>query len=80
MDGTASSLNKTPRTKRSGRNEETGGNRGRVLVVELIVEPVVVPVPLSVLEVQVADVEVAVRIAVSRKASSGTPSLDYSQD
>ena len=45
------------------RNEETGEHRRRVVVVEVIVEPVVVPVPLTVVPVQVQDVPVTVRAA-----------------
>ena len=48
-------------------NEETGGDRGGVVGVPVVVEPVVVPVPPAVVPVEVPDVQVAVRIAVSRE-------------
>lgn len=39
-------------------------SRGVVAVPD-VVEPVVVPIPRSIVEVQIADVEVAVRVAVA---------------
>ncbi len=47
------------------RNEESCEPRRRIVVVEVVVEPVVVPVPPVLVEVQVSNVEIAVRVAVA---------------
>lgn len=65
-----SSPNTVPPDLVQGSAEETGGDRRRVLDVELVVEPVVVPVPLPVVPVEVTDVQVAIRVAVVRTAPS----------
>ena len=57
-------LNKTPR-QWQGRNEESCETRGRVAGVPVVVEPVIVPVPPVAAEVQVADVQIAIRVAVT---------------
>lgn len=54
--------------------------RGRVVVIPAIVEPVVVRVPLSVVEVQVTDIQVAVLVAVMYRKPSAPPSIEYSLD
>ena len=59
--------NKTPPHGRR-RNEESCGHRGRVLNIEVIVEPVVVPVPRTVVPVQIADVQVVVGVAICAKS------------
>jgi len=55
-------INKPPRQRR-GRNEESCEHRRRVVSVEVVVKPVVVPVPSAIAEVKVEDVAVAVRVA-----------------
>jgi len=44
------------------RNEESCEGNGRVVGIPVIVEPVVVPVPLAVVEVQVQHVPIAIRV------------------
>ena len=46
------------------------GHRSRVVVVPVIVEPVVVPIPRTVVPIEVTDVEVAIGVAVSCRTSS----------
>jgi len=57
----ASFQNKTLLIKE--RNKETCEHRRRVVGVPVVVEPVVVPVPLAVVPVQVQDIAVATRTA-----------------
>ena len=67
-DGTDSSQNKTPPIKYRGRNEESCEQGRRVVVVPVIVKPVVVPIPRTIVtEVQITDIEVAVGVAKSIK-------------
>ena len=54
------------------------GNRGRVVVVPVVVKPVVVPVPPVVVPVQVTDVEVAIGVAVAYEMPSVPLPLEYS--
>jgi len=56
---------------RKGCGDESG-----VLDIPIVVEPVVVPVPLPVLAVEVPDVLVAVLIEETSAMPSGTPSLE----
>lgn len=56
-------INKTPPARSQGRNEESCENSRGVVDVPIVVEPVVVPVPLAVIEVEVQNVAVAVRTA-----------------
>ena len=49
--------------KNQKRNEKSCAHRGRVIRVEVIVEPVVVPVPLATIPVEIADIEVAIGVA-----------------
>jgi hypothetical protein len=74
----ASYENKTLPTKEEG-NEEICADRGRVVVIELIVEPVVVPVPLLAVPVEVADHQVAVRVPVKYNLPPVPPPFEYSQ-
>ena len=60
------------------RNEESCGDRGWIVIAEIIVKPVVVPVPPVVVPVEVTDIEVA-RVAVSYGSSSMPPPLEYSR-
>ena len=55
--------NKTPTIKICGRNEESCEQRGRVVVIPVVVEVVVVPVPPVAVPVEVAHDEVVVRVA-----------------
>jgi len=48
------------------RNEETGEDSGRVLIVPVVVEPVVVPVPLTVVPIQTTEAQSAVGVTVLR--------------
>ena|GEM_PF-1549015 len=59
--GAGSSQNKT--LPRRERNEESCENRGRVIGIPVVVEPVVVPVPPAAVPVEVKDVAVAVWVA-----------------
>lgn len=59
-----------------GRNERSCRNRSRIVVVEVIVEPVVVPVPLVVVPVQVTDMQFAIGVAVSYTIPSTPLSLE----
>jgi hypothetical protein len=52
------------------------GHRGRVVVIPVIVEPVVVPVPPIAVPIQVTDVEVAIGVAVLYKISSVPPPFE----
>ena len=70
-----SSSNKAPPKLLRGSHEDAGEDRGRVLVIELVVEPVVVPVPLAVVPVEVTNVAVAVRIAISREDAAQDTTL-----
>ena len=56
------------------------GHHRRIVDVPIIVEPVVVPVPLPVIEVQIKRVAIAVRTAEnSYKMPSLPPPFEYSQ-
>lgn len=59
--GTASLQNKTLQRKLE-RNKGSCENRRHVVLIEVVVQPVHVPVPLAVVPVQVQDVAVAVRV------------------
>ena len=50
-----------------------------VVVVPVVVKPVVVPLPPAIVPVEVANVEVAVRVAVAYKVPPVPPPLEYSQ-
>ena len=76
MDRASHKRNSRLKVKRE--NDEICERRSRVLIVEVIVEPVVVPVPLPVVPVQVLDVQVAVRVAELCAAPSAPPPFDYS--
>ena len=65
--------NKTPPLKQE-RNKESCERSDRILEVPVVVEPIVVPVPRTVVPVEIADVEVVVRVAVMyKKPSSPLP-------
>lgn len=51
-------------------------NRRRVVTVPVVVEPVVAPVPPTVVPVQITNVEVAIGVAVVYTASSRTLPVD----
>jgi len=55
------------------------GESSRVVVVEIIVEPIVVPVPPVVVPIEAADIQVAVRVAVLYSLPSMPPPLEYSE-
>jgi hypothetical protein len=55
------------------------GQRGGVVRVEVVVEPVVVPVPRTSVPVEVTDVEVAVRVAIMYRMPPLPLLLEYSQ-
>ena len=48
-------------------------NSSRLIRVPVVVEPVVVPVPRAIVEVQIADVLVAIAVAVLYRMPSITP-------
>jgi hypothetical protein len=64
---------KTPLLK--GRNKESCERSGRIVRIPVIVEPVVVPVPLPAIKVQIEDVAVAIRIAQICKTPPITTAL-----
>lgn len=68
--GMGSYSNKTPPDKAREENEVICRDRRRVVVVPLIVEPVVVPVPLLAVPIEITDIEVAIGVAVLYKTSS----------
>ena len=57
-----SSKNKTLPTRE--RNKENCEIRRWIVVIPIIVDPIVVPVPLVAIEVKITNVEVAIRVAV----------------
>ena len=59
--GWANSINKTLPDAQE-RNKDSSEHRRRVIGIPVIVEPVVVPVPLAVIPVQVENVPVTVRV------------------
>lgn len=76
-DGMGSSPKTQPR--RSGvRNEESCEDSRGVVDVPVVAQPVVAPVPLIVVPVQIPDVEVAIRVAVTYGMPSMSPLLEYS--
>ena len=56
--------NKTLPQKSWERNEITFAQSRGVVAVPVVVEPVVVRAPLAIVEVEVTDVEIAIRVAV----------------
>lgn len=54
------------------------GNRRRIVIVKVVVEPVVVPVPLVAVPVEVADHEIAVSVVVLYSAPSCPPPFEFS--
>ena len=58
----ASSKNKTPPTQSRKRNEVSYENGRRVVVVPVVAQPIRVPVPTTVVPVQVQNVTVTVRV------------------
>ena len=65
--GTDSSQDKTPPHQIfgdlvRGRNEKICENSRRIAGIKVIVQPVVVPVPLTIVPVEVQDITVAVRV------------------
>ena len=72
-----SSQNKTrPYHEAWARSEEICAQSRGVVVVPVIVEPVVVPVPPATVPVEVTDIQVAVRVAVAYGVPSISPSLE----
>ncbi len=56
------------------RNKKNFGHRRRIVAIEVIVKPVVVPVPPVIVPVQIPDIQVASGIAVVyRKPSKSLP-------
>jgi hypothetical protein len=53
---------------------------GGVIVIEVIVEPIVVPLPTTLVPDEVANIQVAVRVAIMCRMPSVPLSLEYSQD
>lgn len=74
MAGTASYKNKTLPVRE--RNEVGCEQSRRVIAVPLIVQPVVVPIPRPIVEVQIADIQVAVRVAVAYRMPSLPPPFE----
>ena len=70
-------LNKTLQ-KALERNKVNSAYRSRVIVVEVVVEPVVVPVPPATIPVEVTNIQVAIGVADTYSASSLPPPLDQS--
>ena len=63
-----------------GEMKRVARESGRVVIVEVIVEPVVVPVPLVAVPIEVTDVQLAVGIAVKiYKVPPVSPPLEYSR-
>lgn len=62
------------------RESEDDCEKRRVVRLPVIVEPVVAPVPPTVVPIQVTDVEVAIRVAVMHDVPSIAPPLEYSRD
>ena len=61
--GTENWQKKTLPTKKRERNEKSSELRRRVLTIEDVAEPVVVPVPRTIVPVEVPNIEMAVRVA-----------------
>ena len=61
------------------RNEVICEQSRRVVAVPVVVEPVVVPIPHPVVEIQIADIEIAIRVAVAYRMPSLPPPLEYSR-
>ena len=72
-----SSKNKTPPLIRE-RNEKICEQSNGVVAVPVVVEPVVVTLPLAVVEVEATDIQVAVGVAVVYRMPSLPPPLEYS--
>jgi hypothetical protein len=65
--GTYLLLNKTPPNNKRRRNKKSCAADGRITGIPLVVEPVAVPVPLTVrVPVEIKDVAVTVRIVKNR--------------
>ena len=70
---------KTLPIKNRERNEKICAQRSGVIVVPIIVEPVVVRIPLIVVEVQITDVEIVIRrIAETYRMPPISPPVEYS--
>lgn len=54
--------NKTLPTNSGERNEEVCENNGGITGIEVIVKPIVVPVPLATIPVEIQDVAIAVGV------------------
>ncbi len=52
------------------RNEVSCEQSRGVVAVPVVVKPVVVPIPHPIVEIQIADIEVAVRVAVAYRMPS----------
>lgn len=68
MAGMASYKNKTLPIRE--RNEVSCEQSRGVVAVPVVVKPVVVPIPHPIVEIQIADIEVAVRVAVAYRMPS----------
>ena len=64
--------NKTLPVNHRERNEKSCAQDGRIARIEIIVEPVVVPVPLVTVPVEVTDIQIAIRVANICNASHTT--------
>ncbi len=71
-------INKTPLPKQ-GRNEESCEHGHPIVAVKPVVKPVVVPVPLSSVAIEVPHIAVAVRVAKMRVSPSIPPPFECSQ-
>ncbi len=60
------------------RNEVICEQSRRVVAVPVVVEPVVVPIPRPVVEIQIANVKVAIGVAVTYRMPPLPPPLEYS--
>ena len=57
-------------SKNRERNEESFGNSRWIVGIEVIIKPIVVRLPLAIVPVQIANIQVAIGVAESYKISS----------
>ncbi len=70
--------NKTLLTQSRERNEKNCSQSRRIVIVPIVIKPVVVPAPPVVIEIQITNIQVAVRVAVAYRASPVSPPLECS--
>ena len=80
MDGTDSLQSKTLQTQGLERNEIGCEQSRRIVAVPIVVKPVVVPIPHTIVEVEVTNIQVVVRVVVAYSAPPISPSIEYSLD